>query len=144
MDINQTKVFCLFQTQSDLKSFYVSDLARSDILRCLITLKDEKKQKPGFYESLEGNYLVKYLELSSIERKSRNVDFLERRIPEFLSIPHTLETQVHFFIDFSFINLSPNKINTIVEAFEKHLATQTYKPVKNHSWCGRKKERIIH
>ncbi len=127
MDINQTKVFCLFQTQSDLKSFYVSDLARSDIIRCLLSLKDEKKQKISFYESLEGNYLVKYLELSSLERKSRSVDFLERRMPEFLSIPHTLETQVHFFIDFSFINLSPNKINTIVEAFEKHLATQTYK-----------------
>jgi signal transduction histidine kinase len=124
--MNQEKVFCLFQTVEDLETFYLSELAQSDIYRCLLIFKDKRKKNLSFYKSLEGRYQIKYFELSSMERKSQNIDFLEPQLAELKRLPHNSHSFIHLYIDFSLINLSPSKINTIIEMIEEQLTNHTY------------------
>ena len=123
--MNQEKVFCLFQTGEDLESFYLSELAQSDIYRCLLIFKDKRKRNLKFYRSLEERYTIKYYELSSMERKSQNVDFLEPQLADIKCFPHNLHSFVNIYIDFSLINLTPSKINTIVDTIEEQLSNNS-------------------
>ena len=52
MQTQLTKIFCLFLTEDDLERFYISDLAQSDVLRCIISVKKDKDDVRSLYSLL--------------------------------------------------------------------------------------------
>ncbi|PWI47987.1 hypothetical protein CEE45_08795 [Candidatus Heimdallarchaeota archaeon B3_Heim] len=121
MEIRQTKVFCLFRDVKGLESFFLSDLAQSDILRCIISIKEEGKKPIGFQAEITERYDVKFIEIASTKRKKTSLTFLNKEMKSCLSEVPKSALGIHFFLDFSNIKFPTKQILLIVDAFEKHL-----------------------
>jgi len=82
LESRQTRVFCLFENLKDIDSFFLSDLALSDILRCIISIKKEGSKPIGFQEAITQKYDVKLLEIPSLRQKKSLNPLLEEILKE--------------------------------------------------------------
>ena len=120
-----TKVFCLFRTEDDLQKFYVSDLAHSDILRCIIVLKKEKDDIKSFYSLLSEKYDVKLSVLSKMASRKLETANLEENYSQWFD--GILESEVRVYIDFSSCQVPVKTITPLVNYVEELLQKTTDK-----------------
>ena len=118
----QTKVFCLFHDMKGLESFFLSDLAQSDIVRCIISIKEEEKEPVRFQTEITSRYDVKVIEIPSTRRRKTFQPQLKEKINKCLLEVLKSTQGIHIFLDFSNVKLPSNQILMIVDMFENHLA----------------------
>jgi signal transduction histidine kinase len=105
----------------DLESFFLSDLAQSDIVRCIISFREEEKEPVGFQEQITKRYDVKLIEIPSMRRRKTYQFHLQEKMKICLSEIPKPSKGIHIFLDFSKIKLPFNQMVTIVKTFENHL-----------------------
>ncbi len=104
MQNHLTKVFCLFRTEDDLERFYISDLAQSDVLRCIISVKNDRDDVKSFYNLLSENYDVKLSVISKGKNKKLDMDNLAVQFSQWFD--GLIESEIRIYLDFSATQVS--------------------------------------
>ncbi|MCK4849229.1 MAG: HAMP domain-containing histidine kinase [Candidatus Heimdallarchaeota archaeon] len=120
-----SKVFCLFRTEDDLENFYISDLAQSDVFRCIISIKKDRDDVKHFYSVLSERYDVKHAVISTIGQKTIKTDILESKCNLWLN--KTIESEVRIYLDFSSSKIAIKSIMPIVNFVERLFQEKTAK-----------------
>ncbi|MHA1940192.1 MAG: sensor histidine kinase [Candidatus Hodarchaeales archaeon] len=121
METGQNKVFCLFKGLNDIEAFLLSDLAQSEVLRCIVHVSDKKTTNGSFFNENADEYSVHLVNFNYSSRKTSNFNELLAEISTLIHKPKKSISMMKIFIDFSSVNLSSNKINQLVENIENHL-----------------------
>ena len=79
MEVRQKKVFCLFRDVNSLETFFLSDLAQSDIFRCIITVLDENKKSITFQDEITAKYDIKQIKIPSNRRKKTFPSLIQKK-----------------------------------------------------------------
>jgi signal transduction histidine kinase len=121
LEIRQTKVICLFENIKDLESFFLSDLAQSDIVRCIFSISAERKAPVGFQAQIMEKYDVELLEIPSVRRVKTFQPLLKEKMNLCVSNVPKSSQGIHIFLDYSNIKLPTKQILAIVDSFESFL-----------------------
>ncbi len=121
MEIRQTRVFCFFRDIKSQDSFFLSDLAQSDIARCIISIKEEDKQVIEFQEEVLERYTIKLIEIPPIKRKKINMAFLKEKMEVSLSELLKSNSDIHIFLDYTKVKMSVNQILRSIQVLEDQL-----------------------
>jgi signal transduction histidine kinase len=113
------KVFCLFRTEDDLENFYIRDLAQSEILRCIISVKRDRDEVKPFHKYLSEKYDVKHFILTASGQKSIKTDSLSRECDLWLN--ELTESEIRLYIDFSYGPIGIKLIKSLVTFLEDHI-----------------------
>ncbi len=119
MQNHLTKVFCLFRNEDDLEDFYISDLAQSDVLRCIFSFRKDREGTNQFYKLLSEKYDVKHVTISTSNRKKINTDDLELKCN--LWFNKITVSEVRVYLDFSSGRIAIKSIIPLVNFVERLL-----------------------
>lgn len=121
METGQNKVLCLFKGIIDLETFLLSDLAQSEVSRCIVHVSNEKKREECFFSENAKEYEIKIIKFIYPTRKTADFGKLENEIIKLIQKFKKTNSKIKIFIDFSSISLSSKKINILVESIESYL-----------------------
>ncbi len=105
----------------DLESFFLSDLAQSDILRCIFSISAEGKAPVGFQAQIMEKYDVELLEIPSKRRIKTFQPLLMEKMNLCLSNVPKSSQGIHIFLDYLNVKLPTKQILTIIDSFESFL-----------------------
>ncbi|MHA1236825.1 MAG: sensor histidine kinase, partial [Candidatus Hodarchaeales archaeon] len=117
MQNHLTKVFCLFRNEDDLESFYISDLAQTDILRCIVSIRKDREDTNQFYNLLSEKYNVNHLAISTSNRKKIKTNDLELACNVWFD--KIIESEVRVYLDFSSGRIAIKSIMPLVNFVER-------------------------
>jgi len=118
-----TRVFCLFRDEHELENFYIGDLAQSDVLRCIITVKKDIAEVKPFFILLSDKYDVNHVVISTSGKKKVETDVIESECN--LWINKLAESEIRVYLDFSSSRIAIKSIMPIINFVENILQEKT-------------------
>ncbi len=111
---------------NSLETFFLSDLAQSDIFRCIITVLDENKKSITFQDEITTKYDIKQIKVPSNRRKKTFPSLIQKKTLKCLTELPKSEHGIHIFLDFMNIKLSEKYVSDLLKLVENYLIEKKY------------------